>query len=505
MPSVPPTAEAALRARVAELEAANAALRGAAAARDELTAAQLAAGDAQLQAAQAQLAVLAARVGELERRLGKDSSTSSKPPSSDSPYKKKSRDRSLRGRSGRSPGKQPGAQSSTLKQSADPGETVECGPAACGCCGADLTGAEVTGVQKRQVFEASPPPPPTVIEYQVQAKTCGNCGEVTVGLAPAQVTGRVQYGPGVHARAALAVCAHYLPAGRAAAMVASLAGVRVSAGFTAGVRGKAAARLGPFMDRVRMLLRESGVLYADETPARASGHLHYVHVACTEFLTAMHTGGRSADDIDAGGILPGYAGTIVRDGYAGYSHLAGALHAWCGAHGLRDLRGVYEFDPDGQVWARSMADLLIHANAKATAARSAGKNRLDDAALAGIRSWYRGAVAKGIADNQNRRGRAGKDGLRLARRFRDHQDMILRFTTDLAVGFTSNQAERDVRPVKVQMRTSGGCWRTLEGLADFAVVQSYLSTAVKWGIDQLDALTQLFTGGPWLPNAIRPG
>src|SRR5712691_789518 len=506
MTSVPPPAGVArLRARVAELEAVNAALREAAAARDELAAAQLAARDAQLQAAQARLGVLAARVEELERRLGKDSSTSSKPPSSDSPYRKKSRDRSLRGRSGRSPGKQPGAQSSTLKQSADPGETVECGPAACGCCGADLTGAEVTGVQKRQVFEASPPPPPMVIEYQVQAKTCGNCGEVTVGLAPAHVTGRVQYGPGVHARAALAVCAHYLPAGRAAALVASLTGVKVSAGFTAGVRGKAAARLGPFMDRVRMLLRESGVLYADETPARTAGKLRYVHVACTEFLTAMHTGGRTSEDIDAGGVLPGSTGTIVRDGYAGYSHLADALHAWCGAHGLRDLRGVCELDPDGQVRARSMADLLIHANAKATAARAAGKPRLDDAALAEIRSWYRGAVAKGIADNQDRRGRAGKDGLRLARRFRDHQDMILRFTTDLAVGFTSSQAERDVRPVKVQMRTSGGCWRTLEGLADFAVVQSYLSTAVKWGIDQLDALTKLFTDGPWLPGAIRPG
>ncbi len=114
-------------------------------------------------------------------------------------------------------------------------------------------------------------------------------------------------------------------------------------------------------------------------------------------------------------------------------------------------------------------------------------------------------MAKGITDNQHRRGKAGKDGLRLARRFRDHQDMILRFTIDLAVGFTSNQAERDVRPVKVQMRTSGGCWRTLDGLADFAIVQSYLSTAVKWGIDQLDALTQLFTDGPWLPAAIRPG
>ena len=160
--------------------------------------------------------------------------------------------------------------------------------------------------------------------------------------------------------------------------------MKVSAGFAAGVRGKAAARLVPFMDRVRDLLREAGVLCADETPARADGHLHYIHVACTEFLTAMHTGGRSADDIDAGNVLPGYAGTIVRDGYAGYQHLTDALHAWCGAHGLRDLRDVYRWDPGGQVWARSIADLLIHANAAATAARAAGNAALGEAALAEI-------------------------------------------------------------------------------------------------------------------------
>src|SRR6266496_4216252 len=241
------------------------------------------------------------------------------------------------------------------------------------------------------------------------------------------------------------------------------------------------------------------------TLPRVAGHLHYVHVACTEFLTAMHTGDRTKEAIDAGGVLPGYAGTIVRDGYKGYEHLTDALHAWCGAHGLRDLAGLYRFDPDGQVWARSMADLLIDANAKATAARAAGQARLPGDQLAEIRAWYHGAVAKGITDNQHKRSKMAKDGLRLARRFRDHQDMILRFATDLTVGFTSNQAERDIRPVKVQQRTSGGCWRTLDGLADFAIVQSYLSTAVKWGIDQLDALTQLFTDGPWLPAAIRPG
>jgi transposase len=145
-PPHPPASEelAWLRARVAELEAVNARLREAARARDELAAAQLAA--------------LAAQVEELRRRLGKDSSTSSKPPSSDSPYTKKPKDRSLRGRSGRKPGKQPGAQSSTLRQSPDPGKTVVCGPGACGCCGHDLSGEPVLGVpQKRQVFEVSPP------------------------------------------------------------------------------------------------------------------------------------------------------------------------------------------------------------------------------------------------------------------------------------------------------------------------------------------------------------
>jgi transposase len=71
--------------------------------------------------------------------------------------------------------------------------------------------------------------------------------------------------------------------------------------------------------------------------------------------------------------------------------------------------------------------------------------------------------------------------------------------------FTNNSAERAVRPVKVQQRSSGGCWRTLQGLADFAVVQSYLSTAARWGITRLDALHRLFNGdGPWIPTALTP-
>jgi len=44
----------------------------------------------------------------------------------------------------------------------------------------------------------------------------------------------------------------------------------------------------------------------------------------------------------------------------------------------------------------------------------------------------------------------------------------------------------------------------VEGLADFAIVHSYLDTANKWGIDKRDVLRQLFTTGAWLPPALAP-
>jgi len=230
-----------------------------------------------------------------------------------------------------------------------------------------------------------------------------------------------------------------------------------------------------------------------------------VHVACTRYLTCLHVAGRSAEDIDAGGVLPGCTGVLMRDGYAGYSHLTGALHAWCGAHLLRDLKDIYDFEPARQIRASAMAGLLLQASARAIQAREAGKDRLDADVLAGLPDRYRALAAGGLEDNQRRHTRAARDARRVARRFRDYEDLILRFVTDLAVTeFTSNEAERSVRPVKVQQRSSGGCWRTLEGLAEFAIVQSYLSTAARCRIDALDALRQLFTTGPWLPPALTP-
>lgn len=152
-----------------------------------------------------------------------------------------------------------------------------------------------------------------------------------------------------------------------------------------------------------------------------------------------------------------------------------------------------------------MAGLLIEARDAAGSARAAGQSALDTAVLDGLVTRYRALAAAGLAANLYRRTATARDARRLARRFLGFEDLILRFATrpDPDI-FSNNEAGRTIRPVKVQQRSSGGCWRMLTGLAEFALIQSYLSTAAKWGIGKLDALRGLFNGNTWLPHRLEP-
>ena len=141
----------------------------------------------------------------------------------------------------------------------------------------------------------------------------------------------------------------------------------------------------------------------------------------------------------------------------------------------------------------------------AAAARLTGQAALDPAILEDLLTRYRALAAAGLAANLYRRTATAKDARRLARRFLAFEDLILRFATrpDLGI-FSNNEAERPLRPVKVQPRGPVGAWRPLQGLADFAIVESYLSTAVKWGITKLGALRDLVNGHAWKPPGLQP-
>jgi transposase len=142
-----------------------------------------------------------------------------------------------------------------------------------------------------------------------------------------------------------------------------------------------------------------------------------------------------------------------------------------------------------------MANTLLIAKQMMRRAADAGRTQLTEEQTGFIRSAYAGAISAGREANT---ARPDSKGGKLVERFaRDAAD-ILRFTTDTAIWFSNNQSERDLRPTKLQQKISG-TWRTLQGLADFAALRSYLSTATKHGMDLLDVLQRLFTTGPWLP------
>ena len=218
------------------------------------------------------IAEQADRIAELQRRLGADSSNSSRPPSADAPWDKtRAKKRSSRTRSGRNPGKQPGAASSSRSLVEDPDRVVVIEPKRCGGCAASLADASESGRERRQVVDVRPAPAPEVTEYQRVSRTCPCCGQTTMpewetgdecGDVVGAVGSPVRIGPQALARAALLTCGHYLPVGRSRALLETLTGLDVSTGLLAGVRGRAARKLEKtFLPYLRELLASAPVLH----------------------------------------------------------------------------------------------------------------------------------------------------------------------------------------------------------------------------------------------------
>jgi transposase len=449
-------------------------------------------------------AALRDRVAELERRLGADSSNSSRPPSSDG-LRKRPRPARPREQGARRPGKQPGALGAHLAQVADPDQVVVHAPARCAGCGGDLTRAPVTRMQARQVFDL-PEIRLRVVEHRAEQRACG-CGQMTWATFPGAARATACYGPGVRALGCYLLVVQHLPVERAARLLADVLDAPVAAGTLAGLVGEAAGGLRPpggFADVVGHQLRHADVVNFDETGARVAGRLHWVHSASTPTLTwqTVHPK-RGVDAMDAAGILPGFAGVAVHDGWAPYQHYQDATHALCGAHLLRELDAVA--DEPRQGWAAGMAELLLDAKTVTDQARAAGVTQVDDQARDQLHARYQRLLDDGHAANSRAVGgrQARPPAARLLGRLDTHRTEVLRFLDDLRVPFTNNQSERDLRMVKLQQKISG-CWRTLSGAEAFLAVRSYLSTARKHDVHALDILRRLFHGCPWLPAPADP-
>jgi transposase len=277
----------------------------------------------------------------------------------------------------------------------------------------------------------------------------------------------------------------------------------VATGTLAGVVAEAAGGLEGFVQVVGEQLAAAPVAHFDETGARVAGRLQWVHSASTSLLSLLTVHPkRGKVAMDAAGVLPGFGGVAVHDGWSPYWRYQHLTHALCGAHLLRELEGL-DGEP-GQGWAAGMAELLVDVKLAGDRARAAGLGQVDDGVRARLRVRYQRLLADGLAANPppargRRRGRARRSpAANLLARLDAHRDEVLRSLDDTRVPFDNNQAERDLRMVKLQQKISG-CWRTLPGAEAFLTVRSYVLTARKQGLNPLDVLRRLFHGRPWLP------
>lgn len=433
---------------------------------------------------------------ELRRRLGQNSRNSSKPPSSDGPEQAPP-PRSLRGKTGRKPGKQPGAQGFSLRLVEDPDEVIDHVPGACVGCGTGLDAADAAGVVRRQVTDIAPARA-SVTEYRLHRRRCG-CGTVTTADTVAGASGAAaSYGPNLRAWVVYLLVFQHLPVARVVELISDLSGARPSTGWVSRVLRETAEALADTENVIRTLLTAAYILHVDETGVKVAGHRWWLHVAATDTLTTYHldhSRGRSA--IGRLGILDAFAGVAVHDCWASYNRYD-CEHALCGAHIARELVAADETRP-GQHWPTQAIEALFALNTAAHQARDQGKHAIPpEIADPLLRSW-RHAIRVGLAQHPPGIGWKQSKTRNLLERLRDREDDVLRFARDVSVPFTNNQAERDLRPTKTQMKISG-TFRSETSARAWARIRGYVSTARKNGISAYDAIHTAVTGNPWAPT-----
>jgi transposase len=364
--------------------------------------------------------------------------------------------------------------------------------------------AGTSGHERRQVVDV-PPLALEVTEHRALRKRCLGCGQTTAAAFPVEASARVVYGPRIKALSAYLMEYQLLPYERTSELLRDLFGERApGAGTLYSVARSCFEGLEETEEAIKGGLRQAQVGNFDETGLRVGSKGAWVHVASTAALThyAVHPkrGSEATEEI---GVLPAFGGVAVHEGLSSYRHYERCAHALCNAHHLRELTFVEE--EHEQEWAGRMKGLLSEIEEAVREEAASGGARLTPERLEGFERRYRELLEAGLEANPpserapGKRGRLKQSkGKNLVDRLDKHREAVLRFMYDFKVPFDNNQAERDLRMIKVRQKISG-CFRTVEGAATFLRIRGYISTLRKQGENVLAALEGAFRGSPLVP------
>ena len=443
------------------------------------------------------------RVQQLEIQKNKDSHNSSKPPSTDG-FKRLPR--SLREPSDREPGGQQGHPGSTLDPVEEADAYVPHAPSACSHCGYSLEGVCPVSAEEGQVFDL-PPVRPIVTSHLRLHVVCPHCQHEEKGEFPEGIRPGTQYGSAVKALAAYLLEAQFLSYDRAAECFQELFHLPVSQAALGDFLRDAYTRLSGVEAAIKKGLLEGCVLHVDETGMRIDSTLHWFHTASTATLTFYaHHARRGDQALREIALLPGFAGTAVHDAWAPYLKYP-CRHALCNAHLLRELIGLQEVTP--QPWITRLLRFLRGLKQRVERSKAAGRTGFSPQQRARYEAVYARLIALGQQQNpacppSGKRGRTRQSAAyNLLARLDKYRAWVLAFAWDFSVPFDNNQAERDLRMVKLRQKISG-CFRSTEGASWFCRIRGYISTLRKQGISVLAALTSVFEGKPLMPKLV-PG
>ena len=445
---------------------------------------------------------LQTQLRQLRDAAAQNSRNSSRPPSTDRSEKPKPQ--SLRQKSGRKTGGQPGHPGRTLQPSDTPAH-LQIHPCLECACGQDLSQQPAVDFQRRQVF-ALPSLQLEGTEHRAEIKECPCCHQTATAPFPAGVKAPVQYGKNFRALLAYLYDAQEGARRRIREMCAEMFGYPVSEATLQAARMEQHAALEPYENRLREILPKEPVLHADETSVPINQVNHWLHVLCTPLLTffAIHLK-RGHEAIEAIGILPKFTGWLMHDFLSSYLSFKDCRHTFCKSHLLREL--VFLFEQHHQAWAKDLHDLFLQMlqSVRARKARDAPTTQRH------YRRWqkkYRKILRAGRRANplslQQRTMKRGKQSKaqNWLDRLEGYEDAILAFLWALELPFTNNEAERACRMIKVRVKISG-CFRTLEGARRHARIRSYISTLRKNGLPVLEYLRRALHDRPFLPHAAK--
>ena len=411
---------------------------------------------------------LLAEVKDLKGRLSqyenpKNSTNSSVAPSQD-PFRKT---KSLRVRSKNPQGGQKGHKGNKLSMIDSPDVIVVHDVDKCNNCHQILSN-DIIHYDVRQVFDI-PEITMEVTEHRRVVKVCKGCGKQNTGDFPKGLTAQGQYGNSLKSLCVYLQNYQMLPFARCKELIFDLTGHCISTGSLSNFQKQCFDHLEGYQNNIRKQLLKSEVLHADETGVRLCGKNTWMHVLSNKsisfFAHHLNRGKQAMEDI---GILDNYNGNLVHDRFSSYFSY-NCDHSLCNAHILRDLVYIEErFDAQ---WARQVKKLLIKAK------QDKDKNpNLKSSYYKKVFKRYTNLI-RPVIKNYDKKFKK-TDEQKLAFALEKHKYLFLKFIKQTHIPFDNNQAERDLRMIKVKQKVSG-CFRSQTHAQYFARIRGYISTVKK--------------------------